>query len=49
MSLIRNRKKTLVLIAFVFPALLFYSVFVLAPSIGGVVQLNGLERFESYL
>jgi raffinose/stachyose/melibiose transport system permease protein len=47
MSLIRNRKNTLILLAFVFPALLFYSVFVLAPSIGGVwysmTDWNGLN------
>ncbi|BBI35413.1 carbohydrate ABC transporter permease [Cohnella abietis] len=47
MSFLRNRKKTLTLLAFVFPALLFYSVFVLAPSIGGgwysLTDWNGLN------
>lgn len=40
-------KPTLILLAFVFPALLFYSIFVLAPSFGGVwyslTDWNGLN------
>lgn len=43
----KNRKQTIILLAFVFPALLFYSVFVLIPSAGGVwyslTDWNGLN------
>ncbi|OAS15389.1 carbohydrate ABC transporter permease [Paenibacillus oryzisoli] len=43
----RNRKQNIILLAFVFPALLFYSVFVLAPSLGGIwyslTDWNGLN------
>lgn len=41
-------KKTVILLAFVFPALLFYVVFVLAPAFGGawysLTNWNGLNR-----
>ncbi|HEY0829388.1 MAG TPA: sugar ABC transporter permease [Bacilli bacterium] len=47
MIFIKNRKQTIILLAFVFPAILFYSVFVLAPSMGGVwyslTDWNGLN------
>lgn len=47
MSVTKHRKQTLILLAFVFPAILFYSVFVLAPSIGGawysLTDWNGLN------
>ncbi|WP_040951846.1 carbohydrate ABC transporter permease [Gorillibacterium massiliense] len=36
MSLRNRTKRTVILLAFVFPALLFYAVFVLAPAFGGV-------------
>ncbi|CAH1202192.1 Melibiose/raffinose/stachyose import permease protein MelD [Paenibacillus allorhizoplanae] len=43
----KNRKQNIILLAFVFPAILFYSVFVLAPSLGGVwyslTDWNGLN------
>lgn len=43
-----KRKKTVILLAFVFPALLFYAVFVLAPAFGGawysLTNWNGLNR-----
>jgi raffinose/stachyose/melibiose transport system permease protein len=42
-----KRKQTIILLAFVFPAILFYSVFVLAPSFGGIwyslTDWNGLN------
>lgn len=47
MNFTRNRKQNIILLAFVFPALLFYSVFVLAPSLGGIwyslTDWNGLN------
>ncbi|KRF03900.1 ABC transporter permease [Paenibacillus sp. Soil766] len=43
----RNSKQNIILLAFVFPAILFYSVFVLAPSFGGIwyslTDWNGLN------
>ncbi|MGO4498946.1 carbohydrate ABC transporter permease [Paenibacillus sp. 2RAB27] len=43
----RNRKQNIILLAFVFPAILFYSVFVLGPSFGGIwyslTDWNGLN------
>jgi raffinose/stachyose/melibiose transport system permease protein len=43
-----KRKKMVILLAFVFPALLFYAVFVLAPAFGGawysLTNWNGLNR-----
>lgn len=43
----KQRKQTIILLAFVFPAILFYSVFVLAPSLGGIwyslTDWNGLN------
>jgi raffinose/stachyose/melibiose transport system permease protein len=47
MIVTKNRKQTIILLAFVFPAILFYSVFVLAPSTGGLwysfTDWNGLN------
>lgn len=47
MSIKRKLKQTVILLAFVFPALLFYAVFVLAPASGGVLysltDWNGLN------
>lgn len=47
MSITRKLKQTVTLLAFVFPALLFYAVFVLAPALGGVwyglTDWNGLN------
>lgn len=47
MSMIKKRKQTLMLLAFVFPALLIYSALVLAPAFGGfgysLTDWNGLN------
>ncbi|TFE19510.1 carbohydrate ABC transporter permease [Cohnella luojiensis] len=47
MRITKKRKQTLVLLAFVFPALLFYAVFMLAPAFGGIgyslTDWNGLN------
>jgi len=47
MIMTKQRKQTIILLAFVFPAILFYSVFVLAPSLGGIwyslTDWNGLN------
>ncbi|SEC42438.1 sugar ABC transporter permease [Paenibacillus sp. GP183] len=44
----KTNKQTVILLAFVFPALVFYAVFVLAPAFGGVwyslTDWNGLNR-----
>lgn len=47
MNLTKKYKQTVILLAFVFPALLFYAVFTIAPTIGGVLysltNWNGLD------
>ncbi|MEV5025101.1 carbohydrate ABC transporter permease [Paenibacillus sp. LPE1-1-1.1] len=47
MKLTKKYKQTVILLAFVFPALLFYAVFTIAPTIGGVMysltNWNGLD------
>lgn len=47
MSTIRKNKQTVILLAFVMPALLFYAVFTIAPAFGGVwyslTNWNGLN------
>ncbi|CAM4466763.1 raffinose/stachyose/melibiose transport system permease protein [Paenibacillus endophyticus] len=47
MSTIRKNKQTIILLAFVLPALLFYAVFTIAPAFGGVwyslTNWNGLN------
>ncbi|MGO4545619.1 carbohydrate ABC transporter permease [Paenibacillus sp. 2TAB23] len=47
MSTIRKNKQTVILLAFVLPALLFYAVFTIAPAFGGVwyslTNWNGLN------
>lgn len=47
MNLTKKHKQTVILLAFVFPALLFYAVFTIAPTIGGVLysltNWNGLD------
>jgi raffinose/stachyose/melibiose transport system permease protein len=49
----RKWKQTLILLAFVCPAILFYSAFVLAPSIGGAMysltDWNGLNRTYAFI
>lgn len=53
MSFVKHRKQTLILLAFVCPAILFYSAFVLAPSIGGAMysltDWNGLNRTYAFI
>ncbi|WP_169082518.1 carbohydrate ABC transporter permease [Paenibacillus sp. PL91] len=47
MNFTKKYKQTVILLAFVFPALLFYAVFTIAPTIGGVLysltNWNGLD------
>ncbi|WP_139997571.1 MULTISPECIES: carbohydrate ABC transporter permease [Paenibacillus] len=47
MSVLRKNKQTVILLAFVLPALLFYAVFTIAPAFGGVwyslTNWNGLN------
>lgn len=49
----RKWKQTVTLLTFVFPALLFYAVFVLAPACGGVwyslTDWNGLNRIYKFV
>ncbi len=53
MRIVKPRKQTLILLAFVSPAILFYSAFVLAPSIGGAMysltDWNGLNRTYDFV